>query len=138
MQPKHPSGFNKFIHSIRMDMTKQPTKFHSFLTSALWENEDKIFKCLNIVEYGTQKIWHKNLHNYCFYKHLTSGNQLVCSLEMTVSTLSQLAARASQNFDINNYYIRLHLDEIFSYMGVLPPPQARLKIIFIYLLFLDK
>ena len=30
----------EFIHSIWMDMTKQPTKFHFFLTSASWENED--------------------------------------------------------------------------------------------------
>ena len=39
LQTKHPSGLNNFKHSIWMDMTKQPTKFNFFLTSASWENE---------------------------------------------------------------------------------------------------
>ena len=30
----------QFIHSIWMDMTKQPSKFNLFLTGASWENED--------------------------------------------------------------------------------------------------
>ena len=48
-------------------------------------------------------------------KHFMTGNGLVCSWEMTVSTR-------------NNYYIRPHLDaRWFSYTGVLPPPQVRLK-----------
>ena len=38
----------------------------------------------------------KKFHNYRFYNYFTTGNRLVCS---------QLAARASHNYNRNNYYI---------------------------------
>ena len=77
----------------------------------------------------------KKLHNYRFYEHFTTGNQLVCSREMTVST----AAHASHNYNRNNYYLRPHLDArwFFLYRGS-STTTVEVKIIFIYPRFVDK
>ena len=69
-----------FLHSIcMMDMNKQPTKFHLFLTSALWRIKDKHVLMLYKMENAGKKRKRNTQLYYRFYEHFTTGNWLVCS-----------------------------------------------------------
>ena len=78
----------------------------------------------------------KKLHNYCFNEHFTTGNYREGEDEREEK--SQLAARASHNYNRINYYIRPHQDANWFFLyRVLPPLRVRLNLIIFTAIFLE-
>ena len=81
----------KFIYSIWMDMTKQPTNFfpdECFVRKWRLKFQVSKYRLRWSTENMTSSIMspQKKLHYYRFYEHFKTENQLVCSQEMTVLT----------------------------------------------------
>ena len=79
----------------------------------------------------------KKLHNYCFNEHFTTGNYREGEDEREEK--SQLAARASHNYNRINYYIRPHQDAnwFFLYRGS-STTTGEVKLNYIYRRFFRK
>ena len=90
---KHPSGFKK-IYTQHLNGYDEATYKISFFPDECFVRKRRLkfqvskYRLRWNAENMTSSIMfpQKKLHNYCFYEHFTTGNRLVCSREMTVST----------------------------------------------------
>ena len=133
MQTKHPSGFNK-IYKQHLNgfpdgcfLRKWRLKFQVPKYRLRWNSENM-----------TSSIISPPKKNYTITV-FTSTLRLEIDYFVLERWQSQLAARASHNFNRNNYYVRPHLDaRWFSYTGVLLPLRARLTLALFNPVFLEK